>query len=243
MNNWYESWFDSPYYHILYRDRNEDEAHLFLNHLVEVLNPSKHHLFLDVACGKGRHATTLHQKGFHVEGIDLSQNSIDFANQNSNSNLHFKVHDMRDVYKENHFDYVLNLFTSFGYFDTYSEHETAISAMTKNLKKGGKLIIDFMNSEKIIAELVTEEIKQIDSIQFHIKRTFKEQTIIKEINFQHHGQHHHFTEKVHAFTYHDFMRFFQNNGMKILNLWGDYSLNEFNDKQSPRLIILTQKWI
>ena len=73
---------------------------------------------------------------------------------------------MRETYLENHFDYVLNLFTSFGYFETDNDNQKAINAMAKNLKKGGKLIIDFMNTKKVILNLVEEEVKALRTFVF-----------------------------------------------------------------------------
>ena len=103
-----------------------------------------------MACGKGRHSKFIHQNGFNIHGIDLSIESIKEASKDICENLHFQQHDMRETYLENHFDYVLNLFTSFGYFETDNDNQKAINAMAKNLKKGGKLIIDFMNTKKVI---------------------------------------------------------------------------------------------
>lgn len=242
MKKWYKSWFDSPYYHILYRERNDQEAHLFLDNLIHFLKPKKSQLFLDIACGKGRHAYVINKKGFHVEGIDLSQENINAASQFTSKSIQFRTHDMREVYKKNHFDYVLNLFTSFGYFESYKENELAMNAITKNLKKGGKLIIDFMNSKKIISNLVSNETKQIDNITFDISRKLERNYIIKNIDFKDNNQTYRYTEKVYGFTLSDFDYLMSSNGMKILNLWGNYSLNDFDVTQSPRLIILAQKW-
>ncbi|MFB6258319.1 MAG: cyclopropane-fatty-acyl-phospholipid synthase family protein, partial [Flavobacteriales bacterium] len=68
---WYETWFDSPYYHILYKDRDEEEAAFFVDRLMERLRAEKGDRILDLACGKGRHAVQLHRKGFDVTGVDL----------------------------------------------------------------------------------------------------------------------------------------------------------------------------
>ena len=242
MKNWYASWFQSPYYHLLYKDRNFDEANLFLDNLIDFLNPEFNQRFLDIACGKGRHAIAVNKKGYEVEGIDLSQESIKAAKGHSNNRLHFQVYDMRKVYKKNHFDYVFNLFTSFGYFETVEENEKALNAIIGNLKHGGQLIIDFMNSKKVTSELIQDEIKEVADIRFHINRKTKGKQIIKDIHFNDGDKSYHFTEKVYGFDLNDFNTLIVANGMKILNLWGDYSLNDFDVTQSPRLIILAQKW-
>ena len=116
-SNWFETWFDSPYYHILYQNRNEKEASIFIDGLIQYLQPKTNQRFLDLACGKGRHALQISEKGFATMGVDLSANSIEFAQQFESKLLHFAVHDMREVIPAAEFDYILNLFTSFGYFE------------------------------------------------------------------------------------------------------------------------------
>ena len=125
-NDWFASWFDTNYYHLLYKNRNDDEARLLIEHLVGYLNLAPNSKVLDLACGKGRHSITLNELGFDVLGIDLSSNSIEEAKQFENETLHFDVCDMRNSFTKNTFDVVFNLFTSFGYFDNKSDNEKVI---------------------------------------------------------------------------------------------------------------------
>ena len=74
--NWYASWFDTPYYHILYKDRGYDEAQAFMRALMAYLKPKDSAKILDLACGKGRHSVFLNSLGYNVTGVDLSKNSI-----------------------------------------------------------------------------------------------------------------------------------------------------------------------
>ena len=69
---WFEHWFDTPFYHILYDYRNDDEARYFMGNLVDYLKLSKGDKILDLPCGKGRHALFLYEKGFKTTGADLS---------------------------------------------------------------------------------------------------------------------------------------------------------------------------
>ena len=113
--NWFEEWFDSPYYHLLYCNRSAEEAESFIKKLTQKLDLRKGAKVLDVACGKGRHSRTLASLGYDVTGIDLSANSIAFAKNFENAHLKFEVFDMRKTYAAQKFDYVFNLFSSFGY--------------------------------------------------------------------------------------------------------------------------------
>ena len=240
MKNCFNIWFNTPYYHILYNNRNIHEAEFFLTNLLDKININKNCRFLDVACGKGRHAIFINKQGYYVEGIDLSKESITYAKKFSNDKLKFTIHDMRLPYKLNEFDVLINLFTSFGYFDNKTDNLKAIQAMSKNVKYGGKFILDFMNTKKVINELVLSEEKTVENIDFQIRRSIQNGYIVKDIRFKD-KKLYHFQEKVQALTLTDFKEIFEKSGLKIMNLWGDYFLNDFNAINSPRLIILAQK--
>ena len=239
--SWFATWFDSPYYHLLYKNRDEKEAQVFIDNLIEKLQLKKGSKLIDIACGKGRHATYFNKKGMNVVGVDLSPNSIASAKQNENNNLQFSVHDMREVYKENHFDIVTNLFTSFGYFENKDDEQKAINAMAENLKSDGVLIIDFMNIKKIIANLISSEKKTIDGITFNIKRSVQNNHIIKDIEIIDDNETQHFQEKVKAITLADFSAFVSNVGLNIIDIFGNYKLDDFDATISDRLILICKK--
>jgi SAM-dependent methyltransferase len=237
---WFETWFDSKYYHILYKHRDEQEAIKFLDNITQYLNITKGKI-LDVGCGKGRHAKYFNELGFNVVGIDLSLNSIAKAKLNETQNLKFYKFDMRNVFKENSFNVVTNLFTSFGYFDNSLDEQKTINAMVKNLKKDGILIIDFMNVKKIINNLVSKESKKINSVEFDITRELKDNYILKNISINDQDISLKFQEKVHALTLIDFSKMLQKASMSIIDKFGNYNLDDFNALQSDRLILIARK--
>jgi len=157
-NDWFESWFDTEYYHILYKERNDEEAQLLMDNLTQYLNLPEEARILDLACGKGRHAIYLNSLGYDVTGIDLSENSITEASAYANEKLHFKVHDMRETCDEK-YDAIFNLFTSFGYFDEDDDNLKTLKAIHNSLTETGFAVIDFMNADYVIDNLVPEEIK------------------------------------------------------------------------------------
>ena len=238
---WFADWFNSPYYHILYKDRDQREAQHFIDNLITYLQIKKESKLIDIACGKGRHATYFNKLGFDVVGLDLSKNSITTAKQNENERLQFFTHDMRKTFKENSFHVVTNLFTSFGYFDNDKDEQEAVNAMSDNLKSDGILIIDFMNVKKVIAHLVESEQKQIQDITFNISRKFENDYITKDISFSDKGEKYHFQEKVKAITLSDFSDFISNAGLKIIDIFGNYKLEDFNATRSERLILICKK--
>ena len=237
---WYKDWFDSKYYHLLYKNRDHNEAALFLDNISNEFK-KKNARILDVACGKGRHAKYLNSIGFDVTGVDLSFNSIKYAKKYENKKLKFHQHDMRYIFEENKFDIVTNLFTSFGYFDNTLDDQKAISSMAGNLKKGGLLLIDFMNVKKVIMNLVANEIKFIEDVKFKISRKIINNHIIKKINIEDKENIFSHQEKVHCLTLFNFTEMLEKANMKIINLFGDYDLNNFDEQKSDRLIILAKK--
>ncbi|MBE99026.1 class I SAM-dependent methyltransferase [Flavobacterium coralii] len=235
--NWFASWFDTPYYHILYKDRDYTEARLFMDNLTNYLNLPEDAKILDLACGKGRHSIYLNQLGYDVTGADLSENSIKEASKFSNEKLHFKVHDMREPLDEK-FDAIFNLFTSFGYFENDEDNLTTLKAICKSLNEYGLAVIDFMNVHHVIDNLVPEEVKTVDGIAFNIKRYVEENHIIKEIAFEDKGKQFCFKEKVKALTLEDFEAMMEEAGIYLLDVFGDYKLRKFYKNESERLIMI-----
>jgi SAM-dependent methyltransferase len=236
-NNWYASWFDSPYYHILYKERDETEAQLFMDNIVHYLNLPEEAKILDLACGKGRHSIYLNQMGFDVTGADLSSNSIAIAKDFENENLKFVEHDMRKPFDQK-FDAIFNLFTSFGYFENEEDNFTTLKAIKESISEYGFAVIDFMNVPNVLANLVPDEIKSVDTIDFQIKRYLKDGFIYKEIDFEDQGKKYHFIEKVKAITLDDFEIMMENAGIYLLDVFGDYKLKKFHKKESERLILI-----
>ena len=234
---WYASWFNTPFYHILYKDRDYAEAENFMYNLTEYLNIPEHGKILDLACGKGRHAIYLNKIGFNVTGVDLSKNSIEHAKQFENETLHFNVHDMCKPYHEQ-FDAVFNLFTSFGYFENEEDNLNTIKAIKADLNDYGFGVIDFLNSEYIIDNLIEENTKTVEGIDFHQKRRVENGYIIKDISFTTEGQDFKFQERVRALTLADFEALFEKAGVYLLDVFGDYKLNKYHKKTSERLILI-----
>lgn len=237
VNNWFASWFDTPYYHILYKDRNYTEAQLFMDNITNYLNLPEGAKILDLACGKGRHSIYLNQLGFDVTGADLSENSIAEAKKSENKTLHFVEHDMRKPFEEK-FDAIFNLFTSFGYFENEEDNFTTLVAMKESLSEYGFAVIDFMNVNQVIQNLIPMEVKTVEGIDFHIKRFHIDGHIYKEIDFEENGEKFHFTEKVRAFTLEDFEVLMEKAGIFLLDIFGDYKLKKFHKTESERLIMI-----
>ncbi len=236
-SDWFTSWFNSPYYHILYKNRDDKEAEAFIEKLCAHLNiPAKTHI-LDLACGAGRHARVLHKLGFNVSGCDLSSNSIDEAKANSDKELEFFVHDMRNPLPEK-YDAVFNLFTSIGYFCDLEDNLDVFESVFNGLNENGLFVIDFMNCNKIIRELKPRQELIVEGITFHIKKEVNDGRIVKTIAFEDKGESYFFQEKVQALTYENFHDLLEKAGFTITEKLGSYQLDAFDIEQSDRLILI-----
>ncbi len=236
LDNWFASWFDTPYYHTLYKDRDYAEAGEFMTNLTSFLNLKNGAQILDLACGKGRHSIFLNKIGYSVTGVDLSAKSIAHAKRYEKEGLNFQIHDMSLPYHKK-FDAVFNLFTSFGYFEEPADNLRTIKAIKANLKPNGVGVIDFMNVDRVIKNMVPQESKTVDGITFNITRRYQAGYIVKDISFTD-DKAYTFTEKVKAFTLEHFLHYFEHANVTLLHSFGDYRLNPFHVDTSERLILI-----
>lgn len=238
---WFAEWFDTPYYHTLYKHRDFNEAERFITNLLDYLGLPEGANCLDLACGKGRHSVFLNKKGLKVTGVDLSANSIKSAKEFETADLRFDVHDMRNVYEEEAYDAIFNLFTSFGYFDSDQDNLRVLRSMHSMLKKDGVLVIDFMNVHKTISNLVNKESKEIDGINFKIERSYDGSHIYKRIQFTDHGVDYKFQERVQGLEREKFIELFDETGFVVEDVFGNFSLEPFDLNTSDRLIFICKK--
>jgi SAM-dependent methyltransferase len=239
--NWFENWFDSRYYHILYKNRNEAEAERFMNNLVILLQIKPGARIHDLCCGKGRHAVFLAKKGFEVTGTDLSVESITYARQFETGSLSFHVQDMRSEFRSDYFDFVFNLFTSFGYFSEAKDNEAVLHAVHASLKKEGVFVLDYLNARKTLEHLQKTETKTAEGIEFHVEKELKGGFIQKQIRFCDKGKEFQFRECVRAFSRQELETLLTKTGFQIVSLKGNYELGDFDEQNSDRLILIAKK--
>jgi len=242
-HTWFKHWFDSSFYHQLYANRDEKEAAAFIDELINELGPAADSRMLDLGCGSGRHSKYLASKGFDVAGIDLAASSVRQAKRSEREKLRFYRHDMRIPFGRNAFDIVFNFFTSFGYFDDPSEDLKVVNNIYSALKPGGVLVMDYINSSAAEKKLTASEEKEIDDIIYHITRWTTETHFFKKIRIENMGmaepvEH---IERVKKFNVDDFKNLFDQSGLQLKKVYGDYYLNEYDVQTSPRLILIAKK--
>ncbi len=117
--DWFESFFGADYFEI-YRDFFTPEATAAdVDGIVSRLGLQAGARVLDLACGHGRHAIPLAERGFRVTGYDLSEAMLERARTDAIARgieVRWMRGDMRALPFDTEFDAVINVFTAFGYF-------------------------------------------------------------------------------------------------------------------------------
>ena len=165
------------------------------------------------------------------------------AKKFESGNLHFFQHDIRLPFYINYFDYAFNFFTSFGYFNNTDDDNKVVSNIFTALKPGGLLVMDYINAAYAEKRLTASEEKDIDGIVYHISRWTDDEHIFKKISIDEElfGRPLEYTEQVKKFSLNDFKKLFKNNGLRLINVFGDYQLNGYNSEASPRIITIAKK--
>lgn len=240
---WFKDWFNSPYYHLLYANRDFKEASDFIDKLITHLQPAPGATMLDVACGKGRHSIHLAEKGYDVTGIDLSEESIEDALTHQTDKLHFYIHDMRLPFWINYFDFAFNFFTSFGYFKTQRENDNAIRTIAQSINRHGRFVMDYLNTHCAEANAMHNMEKDINGVHYAITKWTDEKHFYKKIIITHTALKEplEYIEQVEKFTLADFTRMFEKQGLQIQEVYGDYNFEPYNVDSSQRLIMIAKK--
>jgi len=238
---WFKDWFNSPYYHILYKKRDDKEAQGFMDALCQHLQLNPNHKVWDLACGKGRHSIYLNSKGCNVIGTDLSDNSIAEALKSANETLEFYKHDMRTPFRINYFTYVFNLFTSIGYFEDERDNLKVFKNVYQSLKPGGLFVIDFFNVTDVKECMIPDNKILVDGIDFRVSKKIENNKVMKRIEFSDKGKDYYFEEKVSLLNKKSFTEMATTAGFTLSETFGDYKLNAFDEKKSDRLILIFKK--
>lgn len=244
MGQWYEDWFASDLYLDVYKHRNVEDAQKLLKLITDNLSVSKNDLILDAACGAGRYSNLLLKNGYNVIGFDLSLPLLKNAQKNSkkiiNENIFFRG-DIRSVQLKKKFGLILNVFTSFGYFDTDEENFMFINNSINFLNEHGYFVFDYINKKQLIQNLVPySERNDEDFIIKETRRIYNER-VIKDIEIHKENKKFNFTESVRLYSSDELIKVFQQSGYKVINVFGNYKGDEYNCENSERFILFLQK--
>ena len=241
--SWYREWFNDPDYLMLYQHRDDSEAEKIINLIQDKINPKPNSKVLDLACGNGRHSIQFAKRGFQVTGVDLSETLLNIAKQTAEQNnltIDFILSDMRCQKFNNQFDLVVNLFTSFGYFELDDENGKVIQNIFAALKNNGNFFIDYLNKDFLLQSLEPESVSEINGLSVIQKRRIENNRVLKDIIIRKNDIETVYNEAVTLYSLNDFIHFFNSAGLTLEHTFGDYSGSSFTTS-SPRLILTGKK--
>ena len=236
--DWYEEWFGEDYLDI-YQHRDESEAERAIELIATNLAGRKIDLVLDLACGAGRHTRVLRERWWTV-GLDLSMSLLRIARKESPEGPYVRA-DMRELpFADESFDLVVNLFTSFGYFDDDSEHVRVLACVGAAMKHGGTIVIDFLNASQVRRDLVPYDERVENGITIEQRRTISpdDRFVEKRITLPERGKE--YIERVRLLSPRDLRTMLTTAGFKVAKLFGDYGGGDWTE-DSTRTILFASR--
>ena len=246
---WFETWFNHPLYLEVYSHRDQDEAARCIHTILSVsgleLKDPASISVLDIACGAGRHAHELARLGYCVTGNDLSPFLLEEARKeaaNCRLQLDLTCCDMRHIPGNERFDLIVQLFTSFGYFDSKEDDRMVLSKVYSTLKNGGWYVLDLINPVQLAGNLVTETRRTVGNLSLLEQRAFHEDKITKTITISPPaGEKLTFSESVRLYSKKEIYALLKDEGFTVTGIVGNYQGDPFTENDSPRMMIFCRK--
>ncbi len=237
--SWYKEWFGEEYLE-LYSHRDDSEAHEHADFVERCLGSGgpKPRAVLDLACGAGRHTAALRERGYRTLGLDLS---ITLLARMRARGLPRVAGDMRRLpFADGSFDWVLNFFTSFGYFERERENFLVLEEIARILSPGGRFLIDLLNPGPALANLKPQDSQEMGGWRAAVERSYDEAThrMNKRIEVSAPG--------VPPRTFFESVRIYQPEevtiglrwaGLEVSSLFGNFHGDPY-ERDSERLILL-----
>ncbi len=240
-DKWYQNWFDSEHYLKLYHGRDYSEAEKLAKLICECTGIKSGSSVLDLGCGAGRHSIMFSKLGFQVTGYDLSRHLLLEAKSSSicqKTTLSLVRGDIRNLPFKSKFDLVLNIFTSWGYFESDLENLTVLKNAVSLKKTGGFFVFDFLNAEYLRKNLIPSSVTEFEGVTYSEERLIKDERVIKSIKFCDGNGEKCFKESVRLFNHDQIIEVFKETGVSNISLFGDYDGSRFEKSNSPRIICL-----
>jgi SAM-dependent methyltransferase len=238
LAEWFEQWFGGTYLE-MYPHRDEKDAADAVA-LIAAHVPLENIRILDLACGSGRHSDLLRRRAGDAVGLDLSMPLLQRAREYYSPPIPLARGDMRWLpFADSCFGMVINLFTSFGYFETDEESELVLREIARVLKHRGRFVIDYLNASFVRDTLVEHEEQTLGGKHVEIERrisndgrfVFKEMNLIDETRS--------FVERVRLFSSSELEHLLVNAGFSIQERFGNYAGDNLTDS-SPRVMLFSE---
>ncbi len=244
MDEWYKDWFNTEEYLNVYRHRNDEDAKRLVNLVLSKVKLPENSGVLDLACGAGRHSILFAENRFKVTAVDLSENLLEVAKKSAEKagvHVNFVRCDIRYFSISAKFSLVVNLFTSFGYFEEDEENFRVFKVAYEHLQAGGYFVLDFFNKCYIEKNLVPESVNVYNGEKIIQRRSVEGSRIKKKIFIMKNGNEKHYHESVRMYCKDELISAIERHGFEIKSLFGDFDGNYFDHEKSKRIIIIARK--
>ncbi len=241
--DWTEKYFDELYMKFILEQQKDEITEMQVNLITKFLKVNAY--VLDAGCGIGRHSFNLSKRGFKVLGIDSSELYIKRANEILDSSqltdIKFEVKDMREDLGFELFDAIINMWSSFGYFEDYANNKI-IENFHRALRKSGILFIDIENRDYILKHFISETFKEKDGVFILERRNFNPITSVITTHryFIIGGERKEYVRRLRMYTATEMINIAMKNNFTIEKIMGNYDGSKFNS-ESPRIILVCKK--
>lgn len=165
------STFSSDWYSVFLDTIAPEQTEAEVAFISRCIPLASHPRILDVCCGVGRHANELARRGYNVIGVDTNVSVLERARAAAPEGATFLTLDMRELDKlPTQFDGVINLWSSFGYFDDLG-NETVLRQMASKLRSRGRAVIDIYNRDHV-TNLPAQEQNVRGGVNFTTRRAW-----------------------------------------------------------------------
>ncbi len=253
---WYKAFFERDYYDYFYvggprgifsaeqRDRQAEEQVEFILRALELAEGAR---VLDLCCGWGRHAIGLAQRGYRVTGLDLSAYHLRLAKaaaQRAGAEIEWLRRDMRDIPGRRRFHAVINMFTSFGYFESDEEDQQVLDGVSRALRPGGRFFIDTMNHDWLMRVFRDDDwlerpdggfVLERRKYDIHTGRMNADRFYITP-----EGERRQQSHPLRLYTYTELAAMLARAGLRVRRTWGGFDGRDFS-MESPHMIVLAEK--
>lgn len=238
MGEWYEESFGEDYL-IVYRHRDFGGARREVERMIGWLELPQGARVLDLCCGMGRHSLALAEAGYEVTGVDLSEALLREARAQAGAEAVTWIRsDMRQLPLEGGFEAVVNLFTSFGYFEEDEEQVKVLREIRRMLVPGGKFIVDFLNPAHVIRHLVPHSVREDGDTLIDESRRIEDGYVKKDIilTSKSCGASRKYHERVKLYPLDQFREMIAAAGLQLEAVHGSYEEEEYVAESSGRMI-------
>ncbi len=241
---WWQKYFDENYMKVY--EELEKRSSKEVGSILRMLNLKSKASILDLCCGYGRHSIELAQNGFVVTGYDLSDFFLKKAKKDA-AGLGLKIKfikgDMRKLPFENQFDAVVNVFTSFGYFDQEKDDLKVLKGVCKALKKNGLFLLDLKNREQLIRGFQRRRWRpdknfimlEDNFFDLFTSRWESTRTLVFE-----NGKRAEHSFSLRLFSFAEMLNLLKKAGFVLESVYGDFDFREYS-LDSPRMILISRK--